>query len=74
MSDQRQWTAEKVRALGLTTDLVTAYKIVFGGGKNQAWAAFHAGNLPFPALKCGRRVRVPVASLLELLGIQDKAA
>ncbi len=74
MSGAPEWTVERVRALGLTTDLVTAYKIVFGGGKNRAWAAYHNGELPFPALKCGRRVRVPVASLLALLGVSDQAA
>lgn len=74
MSAQPEWTAERVRALGLTTDLVTAFNIVFGLGKDSAWRAYHADRLPFPTLKCGRRVRVPVASLLTLLGVNDQAA
>lgn len=67
----RVWTAEQVRALGVRCDLVTAYRVIAGGGKNSAWAAYHAGTLPFPAIKVGRKVVVPVAPLLRLLGLDD---
>lgn len=65
------WTAEKVRALGVRTDLVTACSIALGCGKNKAWQLFHAGELPFPALRVGRRVVVPTAHLLVLLGLEE---
>lgn len=64
-------TAEEVRALGVRVDLVTACRIVFGCGKNKAWELFHADELPFPALRVGRRVVVPTRPLLAILGIGD---
>lgn len=67
----RVWTADEVRALGVRTDLVTACQIVYGCGKNRAWELYHARALDFPALRCGRRVVVPVAPLLTLLGIDQ---
>ena len=66
---QRVWTPDEVRALGVRTDLVTAYAIVVGGGRSAAWDAYHANRLPFPTLRSGRRVIVPVAALLALLRI-----
>lgn len=63
------WTEEKIRALGVRTDLVTACQIVYGCGKNRAWEMFHADQLDFPAVRCGRRVVVPVAPLLALMFI-----
>lgn len=63
----RVWTRQEVLALGVRTDLVTAYNLVFGGGKNRAWEAYHRDELPFPALRVGRKVVVPVAPLLRLL-------
>lgn len=66
---QRVWTPDEVRALGVRTDLVTAYAIVVGAGRSAAWDAYHAGRLPFPTLRVGNRVVVPVAPLLALLGI-----
>jgi hypothetical protein len=66
---QRTWTAAEVLSLGVRTDLVTACQIVYGCGKNRAWELYHAGRLDFPALRCGRRVIVPVLPLLQLLGI-----
>lgn len=67
MTARRAWTAEEVRALGARTDLVTACEAVLGIGKTKAWEALHRGELPFPTIRCGRRVVVPVAPLLELL-------
>lgn len=68
------WTPEDVRRLGVTTDLPTAYRIVFAGGRNSAWAAYHRGDLPFRTLRVGRKVRVPVADLLRLLGLEATTA
>jgi hypothetical protein len=70
----RTYTAEDVRALGVRTDLVTAYRIVIGGGKNAAYEAYHRGELPFPTLRVGRRIAVPVAPLIKLLGLEDSEA
>jgi hypothetical protein len=67
-------TVADVKALGVRTDLVTAYRVVVGGGKNRAWQAYHNGELPFPTLRVGRRVVVPVAPLLALLGIEPAEA
>jgi hypothetical protein len=66
---RKSWTADDVRALGIRTDLVTACQIVYGAGKTRAWEMYHADRLDFPALRCGRRVVVPVAPLMALLGI-----
>lgn len=57
-----------MRALGVTTDLVTACSIVYKVGKSQAWERFNRGQLDFPAFRNGRSVIVPVAPLLRLLG------
>lgn len=67
MSARERWTADDLRSLGARTDLVTACAAVLGIGKTKAWEAFHRGELPFPTIRCGRRVVVPVAPLLELL-------
>lgn len=74
MTARKAWTTEQIRSLGTRTDLVTACQIVYGCGKNRAWEMYHRGELDFPALKCGRRVVVPVRPLLELLQIADIAA
>jgi hypothetical protein len=71
-ASRRSWTADEVRALGTRVDLVTACRVVLGCGKNKAWALYHAGELPFPALRVGRRVVCPVRPLLDLLGISDQ--
>lgn len=57
-----------------TTDVVTAARVL-GIGRNQAYAAARAGTIK--TLKIGSRVLVPVAPLLEMLGIgagADEAA
>jgi hypothetical protein len=68
------WTVEDVLALGVRADLVTVCQIVYGCGKNRAWELYHSGQLGFPALKVGRRVVVPMAPVLALLGIETQAA
>lgn len=68
----RAWTVEEVRALGVRTNLPTAASVV-GIGKTTAWDLFHSGRLPFPALRLGRRVVVPVQPLLELLGLHESS-
>lgn len=71
MSARNGWTIDQVRALGTRTDLVTACEVLFGCGKNKSWELYHNDELPFPALRVGRKVVVPVAPLLRLLGLDD---
>jgi hypothetical protein len=70
---RQSWTADEVRALGVRVDLVTAGRVL-GVGKNKIWHLYHRGELPFPALKLGRRVIVPTAALLKVLDLDDRAA
>lgn len=65
----RIWTAEKVRALGVRTDGVTACEIRYGVGATRAYELLAAGAVDFPVVRVGRRYVVPVLPLLELLGI-----
>jgi hypothetical protein len=74
VSARTAWTRDQVLALGTRTDLTTACAVVYGVGKNKAWELFHADQLDFPALRVGRRVVVPTAPLLRLLGLEDAAA
>lgn len=58
----------------VTTDVATAARVL-GIGRNQAYAAARAGTIK--TLRIGSRVLVPVAPLLEMLGIgtgADEAA
>lgn len=64
----RRWTAAQVRALGVRTDLRTAGSI-FGMSPTQCYEAAKADRLPFPVLRVGIRYVVPVAPILELLGL-----
>ena len=41
-----------------------------GIGRNAAYRAAHRGDLP--SLRFGRRIRVPTARLLEMLGVDDQ--
>lgn len=70
MSARRQWTRERVLSLGLHTDLVTAGEIV-GIGRTTAHDLARRGEFPVKVLRLGRKYVVPVAPLLELLGIND---
>lgn len=70
-SVHQPWTVEEIRALGTRCDLVTAGQIL-GVGKNKIWALYHAGELPFPTLKLGRRVIVPTSTILDLLGLRQE--
>lgn len=62
----RPWTAQEVRALGVTTDLRTAAEIL--GLRPMSGYAIHArGAFPVPVIRAGGRLRVPVAAILDLL-------
>jgi hypothetical protein len=62
------WNPEQVRALGTTTDVVTAGEIL-GLSRNTAYRLAHANAFPVPVLRAGTQYRVPVAGLLAALHI-----
>jgi len=65
--NSRVWTEADIRALGATTDLVTAAAIL-GVGRTKAHELTRAGQFPVPVLRFGRRYLVPTAPILQLLG------
>ncbi|MBX6721992.1 MAG: helix-turn-helix domain-containing protein [Dactylosporangium sp.] len=67
-----EWTAERVAALGLVTDLVTAAAIL-RLSRSSAYELAKAGQFPVPLLRAGRRYRVPVAALLDVLHLRPPA-
>jgi hypothetical protein len=67
---QRVWTPAEVVALGVRTDVPTAGEILAGLCRDEAYRSVKRGDFPVPVLKIGRRLVVPVAPILELLGIK----
>ncbi len=65
----KTWSEADVRALGVTTDLVTAGSVL-GIGRNAAYALNAERRFPAPVLALGASYRVPVAGLLRLLGLE----
>lgn len=72
-SDRQVWSEDMVRALGLSTDLVTAGAIL-GIGRTTAHALARADRFPVPVIRVGRRYRVPVAPILRLLAATPEPA
>jgi hypothetical protein len=66
------WTVEEIVALGSTTDLVTAGSIL-GIGRTKSYQLMRSDQFPVPVLRHSRRCLVPVAPILELLGIPSPA-
>jgi hypothetical protein len=66
------WTAEQVRQLGITTDVVTAGQIL-GLSRNTAYRLARLGHFPVPVLRAGAQYRVRVAGLLAALHIAAEA-
>ena len=60
------WTADRIRALGSTTDLVTAASVL-GLPTSTAYKLARRGELPVPTFRVGVRYRVPTASILATL-------
>ena len=60
------WTAERIRALGLVTDIATAAQI-FGLSRATAYDLAKREQFPVAVLKFGIRYRVPVAAILQAL-------
>lgn len=61
------WTVERVRGLGVMTNVETAAQIL-GIGRTVAYRLAKDGDFPVPVLRIGHSYRVPVPRLLELLG------
>ena len=61
-----EWTEERIRALGLLTDLPTAASI-FGLGRALAYELAKNDDFPVPVIRVGSRYRVPVAAILAAL-------
>jgi hypothetical protein len=66
----RVWTPAEVVALGVRTDVPTAGEILAGLCRDEAYRSVKRGDFPVPVLKIGHRLVVPVAPILELLGIK----
>jgi hypothetical protein len=71
MSGSHSWTAAEVFALGVRTDVPTAGEIVAGWGPSESYKAHARGQFPVPVIKVGRRLIVPVAHILQLLGLPE---
>jgi hypothetical protein len=65
-----RWSAERIRALGVVTDLQTAADIL-DLARSTAYDLAHADQFPVPILRAGSRYRVPTAPLLAALGLAD---
>jgi hypothetical protein len=66
------WTVEAVRALGTTTDVVTAGEIL-GIGRTAAYQLANSGEFPVPVTRVGRRFIVGVPHLLHAIGATETA-
>ncbi len=66
---RQPWSVEQIRALGVTTDIVTA-GAVLGIGRTSAYRLARTGAFPVPVLKVGNRYVVAVAHLLKAIGIE----
>jgi hypothetical protein len=72
MSDQRVWTFDDVRALGVRTSVPLAGQIIAGLCKDEAYRMVARGEFPVPVVRVGgNRLVVPVAPILELLRIKS---
>lgn len=67
------WTEDKIRALGVRTDGVTACQIIYGIARSKAYQRLRAGDVEFPVLRRGRKYIVPTSAILALLGLGSEA-
>jgi hypothetical protein len=70
MELRTRWSVERVRALGVTTDLVTA-AAALGIGRTTAYTLARAGRFPVPVMKAGARYLVGVGHLLQAVGVES---
>jgi hypothetical protein len=71
---RRKWTEAQVRALGVRCSVPQAGEILGGLSATQSYLLAQRGDFPVPILKVGRRLIVPTAPILELLGLSDHGA
>ncbi|GIJ12725.1 helix-turn-helix domain-containing protein [Micromonospora andamanensis] len=64
--DDTAWTVERIRALGVITDIATAAQI-FGLSRAAAYELAKRDQFPVAVLRFGSRYRVPVAAILNAL-------
>ena len=69
----KAWTPEEVRALGVRTTVPIAGQILAGLSATQAYELHKSGRFPVPVVEVGRRLVVPAAPILRLLGIAPDA-
>jgi hypothetical protein len=69
VSRRQPWSVEQIRALGVTTDIITA-AAVLGIGRTTAYRLARSGAFPVPVLKVGNRYLVAVAHLLKAIGVE----
>ena len=74
MTGQRVWTPEEVKALGVRTSVPIAGEIIAGLCRDEAYRAVKRGTFPVPVVKCGRRMVVPTAPIIALLGLEPEAS
>jgi hypothetical protein len=66
---RQKWTRRQIEALGTRTDLPTAGSIIAGLSETSSRELWRRGEFPVPVLQVGRRLVVPTAPILELLGL-----
>lgn len=71
-TEEKVWTIEGIQALGARTDFKTACQII-GISRTKGSQMVNAGTPPFPILRLGRKIVVPVAPLLQLLQAEQVA-
>lgn len=65
------WSRERLGDLGVTTDLMTAARML-GIGRTTAYRLARTGTFPVPAVRGGHSYRIPVARVIELLGLDKE--
>ncbi|MGV9211073.1 helix-turn-helix domain-containing protein [Micromonospora sp. RB23] len=65
------WTAERIRALGASTDLATA-AAVLGMSRSAAYKLIRRDAFPVPHFRVGAHYRIPTAPLLATLHLNDR--
>ena len=69
MNARRTWSVEQIRALGVTTDLVTAGSVL-GIGRTTAYRLAQVGQFPVPVRRLGHRYQVLVGHLLRAVDVE----
>lgn len=62
------WSLGEIRALGATTDLLTAASVL-RIGRTKAYQLARTNTFPVPVIRTGRRYLVAVTHLLRVLGM-----